>query len=270
MEYNRMVAYIYTYKNDSKAQNNGFAKIEVKQNILRLQVKIGCNGDDKLPYSVYLFYRNQERICGIKLGEMEQGKGEFRYVNRADNIEDSGTSFSDIRGIYICRENNYSLVYASEWDDLGFSTEKIGEPEIEEPLLETESIDTGEVSEVTDAATNAIETLISRREKVFVFSDDDLYDCVEIAPEDIEKLPNTNWSLRGNTFLNHGYYQYRHLLLGKTGLNNGCGYFIGVPGCYNRRERSTANMFGFNSFKFSMKGNVSVAQFGYWYRSLDY
>lgn len=32
------------------------------------------------------------------------------------------------------------------------------------------------------------------------FSDEDIYDCVEIEPEDIKRFANTNWGLLNNSF----------------------------------------------------------------------
>ena len=111
--------------------------------------------------------------------------------------------------------------------------------------------------------------LLSRdKEKQFIFADDELYDVVEITPDDIDKMPNTNWHLKNNSFVNHGYYNFRHLIAGKMYNDENNVYFIGVPGIYNRRERSIASMYGFNRFKFSMRSDMRLNQFGYWYREI--
>lgn len=283
MEYNRLMAYIYAYNYGSKNRNTGFAKIEVKQDILRLHINMKCAYADGSPhFSVHLFYREGSRIKGIELGEMciRQGIGEYKYIDSATNIEKSNIGFNSIRGLYICRDEDYSIVFASEWDDLGFNPDMIEKGTVADDM-EKEEVVGYKVSEITEDENeeivekemepplNSFERLMKDRNKVFIFSDDELYDCVEITPDDIEQLPNTNWALRNNTFLNHGFYHYRHLIIGKTSLRKGCGYFIGVPGVYTRRERSTASMFGFNYFKFSMRSDVGVSQFGYWYKLLD-
>lgn len=53
---------------------------------------------------------------------------------------------------------------------------------------------------------------------------------MEIEPEDIKRFANTNWGLLNNSFLNHGYYAYRHLIFGKQAKSDGYEYIIGVPG----------------------------------------
>jgi hypothetical protein len=112
------------------------------------------------------------------------------------------------------------------------------------------------------------EELYSNKEKVLLFSEDDIYDCIEIEPADIDRLPNVNWGLRNNSFLNHGYYSFRHLIVGRQHRQDGYEYIIGVPGIYTRRDRNMASMYGFEHFKFSMRSDITLSQFGYWYTTL--
>ena len=56
MEYNRMVAYIYSYNDGQKCKNTGFAKIEVRQDILKLQINMkGAYSDNNCEWNVNLF-----------------------------------------------------------------------------------------------------------------------------------------------------------------------------------------------------------------------
>ena len=340
MDYNRMVAYIYSYNDGQKCKNTGFAKIEVRQDILKLQINMkGAYSENSYIWSVNLFYRKNARIIGIKLGDMniKSGVGEYRYAGSALDIEKSGIDFNGIKGLYLeeSGENKQSLVrrskmFASEWDDLGFSPDAIasrdwskgeGEILVEFPggevvrtpeygmeQREEKATDTPKLSEkseltakpeesdavilavaevaeseenkesasecftaqqVTKVPDDWFEKLSRERNHVFLFADDELYDIIEISPEDIERLPETNWGLKNNSFLNHGYFQFRHLILGRMYERENCGYFIGVPGVYSRRDRNTAAMFDFYHFKFSMRSDMRLSQFGYWYRELE-
>lgn len=271
-----MVAYIYSYNNGSKCKNTGFAKIEIRRDVIKLQINMKGAYSEIGVWNVSFFYREQDKIIGIKLGEMaiKDGLGEFRYTGNALNVEGEDCEFSKIKGIYIWNNSGYGKMWASEWDDLGFCPDKIGEKQPEY----VELLEAAEIAEVVEESASdteiveertGIEGFFEGRNKVFLFADDDLYDCVEVSIDDIEQLPDTNWALKNNSFVNHGYYSFRHLIVGKTSLGNGCGYFIGVPGLYTRRDRNTAAMFGFNHFKFSMRSDVRLSQFGYWYKSLD-
>lgn len=114
---------------------------------------------------------------------------------------------------------------------------------------------------------NPWDDLFTNRTQVDLFADDEIYDCVEIAPQDILKLPADARSIMSNSFLNHGFFNFHHLMLGrKYNADSENGLVLGVPGVYNRREKMTANMFGFEKFKFSMRSDVRMNHFGYWYR----
>ena len=101
------------------------------------------------------------------------------------------------------------------------------------------------------------------KEPVLAFSEDEIYDCVDIDLAELARLPEEARGLMNNSFVNHGYFNFHHLLLGKK---DGNVLVVGVPGVYNRREKLTANMLGFEKFKFSMRPDVKMNHFGYWYR----
>lgn len=112
-----------------------------------------------------------------------------------------------------------------------------------------------------------IDMLFDGREPVLAFSEDDIYDCVDIGLDELPKLNLADRGLINNSFVNHGYFNFHHLLLGKKDGNI---LVVGVPGVYNRREKVTANMFGFEKFKFSMRSDVCINHFGYWYKEYIY
>lgn len=101
------------------------------------------------------------------------------------------------------------------------------------------------------------------------FGDDYYYDCVEVTPEQLQKLPIEDKAVVSNSFLEHGYYNFKHLLFGKVRENERhTKYFIGVPGMYCNRERFMATMFGYGNFKRSHRADCSNPYFGYWYQEI--
>ena len=108
-----------------------------------------------------------------------------------------------------------------------------------------------------------MDMLFDGKEPKLVFSEDEIYDCVDIGLEELPKIKCADKGLLNNSFVNHGYFNFHHLLLGKKDGNI---LVVGVPGIYNRREKMTANMFGFEKFKFSMRSDVCMNHFGYWYK----
>ena len=115
----------------------------------------------------------------------------------------------------------------------------------------------------------AFEKVFINRDFIDAFEDDYFYDCVEVTPELLKQLPIEDDAVVNNSFLVHGYYNFKHILFGKVCENdNNTRYFIGVPGMYCNRERFMASMFGFCNFKKSHRSDDSNPYFGYWYQEI--
>ncbi len=115
----------------------------------------------------------------------------------------------------------------------------------------------------------AFEKVFINRDFIDAFEDDYFYDCVEVTPELLKQLPIEDDAVVNNSFLVHGYYNFKHILFGKVCENdNNTRYFIGVPGMYCNRERFMASMFGFCNFKKSHRSDYSNPYFGYWYQEI--
>lgn len=100
---------------------------------------------------------------------------------------------------------------------------------------------------------------------VDAFDDDYFYDCMEVTPNQLQQIIGTNVS--ENSFLMHGYYTFRHILIAKVQSDPNV-LFVGVPGIYNNRERFMASMFNFNNFKRSHRSDCRNPHFGYWYQEM--
>ena len=77
----------------------------------------------------------------------------------------------------------------------------------------------------------------------------DSREYLSIAPKDFVVLCKEYQKLVHNSFLLHGYYNYRHLILGRIRQKDAWQYYIGVPGNFFEREKQVAVMFGFQSFE---------------------
>lgn len=105
--------------------------------------------------------------------------------------------------------------------------------------------------------------------KIQPFESDGNSEVLAIRPEDIGKLPRENWIYGNNSFLLHGYYNYRYLILIRLDQVNGeVRYLLGVPGHYYSNEKYMANMFGFPNFVLSKKQPPNDGRFGYWYTDI--
>ena len=91
-------------------------------------------------------------------------------------------------------------------------------------------------------------------------------EILTIKPQDIGLLPREVWSYGNNSFLLHGYYNHRYLILARLRNSDGSFRFLlGVPGHYFSNEKYMASMFGFPNFVLSKMQPAGDERFGYWY-----
>ena len=112
---------------------------------------------------------------------------------------------------------------------------------------------------------SVLEKIIDQGMRMYPFEDDQITACVRLEPQDIGMLPMQYWRLASNSFLLHGYYSYRHLIMAQR--NDGT-FIFGIPGVNYERERFMASMFGFDQFKPVRANAREGSEFGYWYMEL--
>ncbi len=91
----------------------------------------------------------------------------------------------------------------------------------------------------------------------------DRREYLSIGPEDFVLLSEDSYRAAGNSFMLHGYYNYRHLILAREERRGEIVYYVGVPGNYYDREKQVAVMFGFESFECAQEPAQS-SDFGYY------
>lgn len=281
-EYRRFIAYIYEYQRGIKRANCGYVKVEVRNGICRLCLHLRPGRKLSGSLQVYGFVRAADRILGLPLGAapLRNSACEFQISMPAAGIGDTAYSLSDLRGIWL--KNGTDENYISVWDEEPvaveqFTTELPGEIPGEEHAdaeAEPEPQPAGGGEAVRDmrpdiTAAQEPGSLAQRWEKFLYhypqmqpFSDDEITQCIRIAPKDISFLKREEWQFSQNTFLRQAYMRYRHLMLGRH--ENGR-FVLAVPGtCENPQEKHLARMYGFPFFK-----EAAEQPFGYWYHFIS-
>lgn len=135
---------------------------------------------------------------------------------------------------------------------------------LEKPMLkEEEKVKEAKLKTQEARGEKLWERLMNEFPKVIAFEDEPDIMCLKIDLKDLENLPKENWILGNNSFLLHGYYNFRYLLLARLKENE---YILGIPGMYHNKEQFMASMFGFDSFKTVIPCKQKIGQFGYWYQ----
>ena len=96
----------------------------------------------------------------------------------------------------------------------------------------------------------------------------DSREYLSIAPKDFVVLCKEYQKLVHNSFLLHGYYNYRHLILCRIRQKDAWQYYIGVPGNFYDREKMVAEMFGFEAFE-GEKESASPGDYGYYMKRVE-
>lgn len=132
----------------------------------------------------------------------------------------------------------------------------------EEPVIEAESL--GGSCCCSENYPDCVRQILRSFPAVKPFPSSSPESWVRIEPKDIGMLPVETWILANNSFLLHGYYNYRHLIFGVLQRGEMTQYVIGVPGVLQNTEQTMAELFGFHRFLSANIGEPEQGSFGYW------
>lgn len=105
------------------------------------------------------------------------------------------------------------------------------------------------------------EQILDTYDQIHPYGDERVY--VKLEPKDFVILQAKYQQLVNNSFLLHGFYNYRYVILGKEN-----DYYLGVPGVFYEREKMVALMFGFEAFE-CQSGEAKPGEFGYYLRRVE-
>jgi hypothetical protein len=146
--------------------------------------------------------------------------------------------------------------------------ESMGNQEARPKLGNPDELERLRQNEIQDDNTHHMiwEKLKREHTRILAFDYEDGCEILTIKPQDIGVLPRDTWVYGNNSFLLHGYYNYRYLILAKLLNPNGMPrYLLGIPGHYYSNERYMASMFGFPNFVLSKDQPMEDGRFGFWY-----
>lgn len=297
----RFVTYIYAYENNNKNQNVGFAKVDIRGDYCQVEIHLKRTGYTNVKCPVYLFVRENEVIVGVEIGEIAlvNGCGDFVRQLNCNGVGETPYCMKDMKGILIFLDD--TVMFASQWDEKAIYREnfKPYEETKEIPVEQAEDVaeEPEESGQMEKLQVESVQAQQSREQQTEELQPEaqrsgdmwmDLWEKLngmygaknlfENMPEisgihmelkDLRELPKKYWYLGSNSFLLHGFFNYRHLLLGKMENESGRKWFIGVPGIYQNQEKVLAAVFGFPEFRQEKDTGVKTGQFGYWYRFMD-
>lgn len=348
-QFRRFVAYLYYYENDTKEYLAGFAKVEMRGGICRLEIHLKGTEYAGQEGKVSLFIRREGKILAFPVGSMRLMSQSSDYTGRISEGElgDETCHMQDVCGILI--QPGDGNFYGSQWDDGEIHKEeieifraasrnqklenqnktsqnpvnqhttdqnpvsknvtsqnpvnqnttdknpvgqnKMSQNEVsqdtveekemqaaEEPSLQTEEVPMRRIfpeqrrmekAEENEASIWEHWENLKRKMTILHPFEGENITCVHMELRDLRELPQKYWYLGNNSFLLHGFFNYRYLFFGEQVTSEGRELFLAVPGVYQKPEKVMAAIFGFPQFRTEKPCQQLEGTFGYWYRRMD-
>ena len=282
MRFERKIKYLDYLENGERVRSGGFLKLETAEELFKMELTVkGVRGVKEAARDVILCGSGREEPIGKML--IEDGQGEFRYICHMDSeIGDTGIGCDELAGIRIPlgEGREIACIWQRQSEKLSEKqperqNEKQRQVEKQKAIPKRKEIsEPKEVSKETVRKTTAEEPpeaaplkenkwlqLCAIYPHINPFQDQREY--LSIGPEDFVLLSEDSFRAAGNSFMLHGYYNYRHLILAREERRGEIVYYVGVPGNYYDREKQVAVMFGFESFECAQEPAQS-SDFGYY------
>ena len=259
----RFIRYLYEYQNGKRTRNTGFVKVLEQTDTAEIQIYgRGFPVAGGRTLEIYLFYEEDGKCIGIRMGEIRGAQAAFGYklIYTTDDVGGDG-QFGKIGGMILRTGNGADAgYYGAVWDEARpvDVSRMITEDKNTDAVRKSKS--NPNVPEERNSQ-NANSDLPPKTTKDIIY---------KITRQEIAGLPRKEWKLANNHFLLHGYYNYHHLVsFEKEGK---C--WIGVPGLYFPGEQRAAGAFGFNQFMKPSDSELDLEEyeiedeehFGYWCR----
>ena len=272
-DYQRIVSYLYEYHHGIKGSNVGFAKIEKRQNQLRVYFHVKTN-DQALEYKIYFYHFHEGTMEGIFLDTIRRSDAIIEFKKNYPVIE----NFEEMDGFLIYHSNEH--FFGSQWKELpiiirSFKPLEIpdAKPEIVETIEKTEETketeeieETEEIAETkTSGLSEYIEALQLEKDAKNIRHPDpvkgfdwkeyptlpmplsySLDPSIKITLKDLDQIPDLDDNVKANGFLLLNYGNFGHLMLAKD-ADSGQRY-LGIPGIFDNEKAFISRLFGFKTF----------------------
>lgn len=283
--FDKKVEYLIWEMKEGNARGVGTAKFLTMDQVCRMEVVITGCGKVQGTYPVYLVSGDIKSLMGEIT--LNKGKGNLFVRGKTDALGHTSLPYTKVTGIYIDLKTEGCLM--QKWLPVQENTAEEKKEEIPvKPIEEkTEEVPSKSIVEKIDEVppikkepeeanppqkeefqlyTNKWQQLCAIYPIVHPFKDGRAY--LSIEPRDFVILQERFQPMVQNSFLLHGFYHYRHLLLGRQKQGKSINYYLGVPGVFYEKEKAAALFYGFESFE----GAVTPAtegSFGYYMKRVQ-
>lgn len=279
--YGREMIYLTLYQGNNRIGNAGYVKVDIRDEDATFHFMFRKIPDD---------IRGEYPLRIMEDGAWKEGPG-LLFRGGQDTAEKKSAPCGKIQQLQVLLEKGYRIegkskncpaqtereaalpkVWTSQTktpqQEREIVEEREPQPEREAPQPEREAPQpekgiAARVVAAEEIREDKWEQILATYETIHPYGDGRVY--VKLEPKDFVIMQGKYQHLVNNSFLLHGFYNYRYLILGKE---QGKEYYLGVPGVFYEREKMVALMFGFEAFDCE-GGNTSPGGFGYYLRRVE-
>lgn len=272
---NKKVMYLSVYRNEKKEESAGFIKFTEKQKEcwMDIQVKKGLCFEES---HILFFIIGEEKVEAGRLPVQAGGINFSRSFQTDDEkifLQGEWYDSRSIRQIQIPISDTVCIAVHLPGAEISprEAREKAAQKqrnEVKEEPTDFYAAGIGQEIEEIYSFDNKWDQLTHEYPQIHPFGDERVF--ISIEPKDFIVLRASCQKLVNNSFLLHGFYNYRYLILGpdkELGDSEGECFYLGVPGTYFEREKMVAVMFGFEGFECA--GSVEIGKFGFYMRRVE-
>lgn len=283
--FDKKVEYLIWNMAEGQARGVGTARFLAMDGVCRIEVTITGCGRVQGTYPVYALSGDLKSLLGEIT--MTNGKGELFIKCDTAALGDRRLPYQKVTGIHIDLKGEGYL--EQRWLPIVEEIRKeagIVQAEKESVQAEKESVRTEkEIVREVEKQEEREQSVKKPPEKigfqlypskwkqlctiypiVHPFGDGRAY--LSIEPRDFVVLQERFQPMVENSFLLHGFYHYRHLLLGRHQQGRNVRYYLGVPGVFYEKEKAAAVFYGFESFE-GAEHPTKEGDFGYYMKQVQ-
>ena len=301
--FDKKVIYLVWKMHEGQARGVGTVRLMAMDDVCRIEVTITGCGRVQGTYPVYAVSGDLKSLLGEII--LNKGKGNLYLKCKTNAIGHMAFPYGQVTGLHIdlktegCLEQKW-LPMASQLKESETPVQLIPQlKESETPVQLIPQLKEDEMPEQPVIQMEENKKVIQReivREKapvepekppkkkefqlypnkwkqlcaiypiVHPFGDGRAY--LSIEPRDFVVLQERYQPMVQNSFLLHGFYYYKHLLLGRHRQGKNIQYYLGVPGVFYEKEKAAALFYGFESFEGAVTP-ASEGSFGYYMKRVE-
>ncbi|MBO5347682.1 MAG: hypothetical protein J6A45_06080 [Lachnospiraceae bacterium] len=288
--FDKKVIYLVWKMHEGQARGVGTVRLMAMDDVCRIEVTITGCGRVQGTYPVYAVSGDLKSLLGKII--LNKGKGNLYLKCKTNAIGHMAFPYGQVTGLHIdlktegCLEQKW-LPMASQLKESENPVQripKLKEDEMpEQPVIQMEEnkkvIQREIVKEKAPVEPekppkkkefqlypNKWKQLCAIYPIVHPFGDGRAY--LSIEPRDFVVLQERYQPMVQNSFLLHGFYYYKHLLLGRHRQGKNIQYYLGVPGVFYEKEKAAALFYGFESFEGAVTP-ASEGSFGYYMKRVE-